>query len=164
MTWDHYYDSWSTTISTRDLRVLSDGRLGVWLMVYTSHCATVRSWTKTNRPLAFEIICTMWCQDTKGKGNFLTSVKLSYLIAKRNRKRMRHTTVARLRISLYHCKIKLDSSMSHYTNFSLILHDTVAVIFFFTQNIWTIADQKPMVKKIRKKYGKSWGGLPSSPK
>ena len=28
----------------------------------------------------------------------------------------------------------------------------------------TVADQKPMVKKIWKKYEKSWDGLSSSPK
>ena len=34
----------------------------------------------------------------------------------------------------------------------------------FYAKLWTVADQKPMVKKIWKKYGKSWDGLPSSPK
>ena len=34
----------------------------------------------------------------------------------------------------------------------------------FYAKLWTVADQKPMVKKIWKKYEKSWDGLPSSPK
>ena len=33
----------------------------------------------------------------------------------------------------------------------------------FYAKLWTVADQKPMVKKIWKKYEKSWDGLPSSP-
>ena len=34
----------------------------------------------------------------------------------------------------------------------------------FYAKLWTVADQKRMVKKIWKKYEKSWDGLPSSPK
>ena len=34
----------------------------------------------------------------------------------------------------------------------------------FYAKLWTVADQKPMVKKIWKKYEKLWDGLPSSPK
>ena len=34
----------------------------------------------------------------------------------------------------------------------------------FYAKLWTVADQKPMVKKIWKKYEKSRDGLPSSPK
>ena len=35
---------------------------------------------------------------------------------------------------------------------------------FFYAKLWTVAYEKPMVKKVWKKYEKSCGGLPSSPK
>ena len=35
---------------------------------------------------------------------------------------------------------------------------------FFYAKLWTVAYEKPMVKKVWKKYEKSWDGLPSSPK
>ena len=37
-------------------------------------------------------------------------------------------------------------------------------ISFFYAKLWAVTNEKPMVKKVWKKYEKSCGGLPSSPK
>ena len=160
--------------STRDLRVLSDGRLGVWLMVYTSHCATVRSWTKTNRPLAFEIICTMWCQDIKGKGNFLTSVldckaksqayathhchQASHIAAKSSWTPQCHI----IQIFLWFCMIQWLSFFFYAKHLNNCWPKTYGKKD--TKKIWKIMGWSALLPKIIKKKGEqTFGILPKSP-